>query len=238
VDALLADAADRLAPLVASTVTINRVLASGPIVGAIRAQARAMHADLLVMAPAEQTLRRLVLGATVTRIVRQSRSPVLIVRADASAAYRRPVVAIDFDDAAREVLMFVRRVLAEPGSRVALLHVFDAPFEGLIYLSPSEDAIRTYREQCRQRAQRNLLDLLADIGVDHRRWSRWLELGEPRNVIPAVTSALRADLVVLGTHARSIVGHALLGSVTADVLGRVSCDVLVVPPARTRREAG
>jgi nucleotide-binding universal stress UspA family protein len=216
VDALLADAAERLAPLVAPTVKLDRVHASGPRIGAIGAQARAMHADLLVMAAPAQPLSRLVLGAIVTRIVRRAKCSVLIVRAEASAAYRRPVLAIDFDDAAREVLTSARRVLAEPRPPVALLHVFDAPFQGLIYPSTPEDAIRAYREQCRQRADRNLLDLLADVGVDDRRWTKHLEFGEPRNKIPEVTAALRADLVVLGTHARSIVGRALLGSVAAE----------------------
>jgi hypothetical protein len=42
----------------------------------------------------------------------------------------------------------------------------------------------------------------------------------------------RADLLLLGTHGRAGLAHALLGTVAGDVLRDVQCDVLVVPPRR------
>jgi nucleotide-binding universal stress UspA family protein len=99
-DALLADGAEQLASILPS-VTLERVLTPGPTIGAIRDLARATGADLLVIAPAEHALRRLVHGATTTRIVRHSHCPVLVVRAEVAVAYQRPLVAIDFDEAAR-----------------------------------------------------------------------------------------------------------------------------------------
>ena len=41
----------------------------------------------------------------------------------------------------------------------------------------------------------------------------------------------KPDLVVIGTHARGGIGHALLGSVAECVLVEAPCDVLAVPPA-------
>jgi len=190
------------------------------------------------MGPAERVLRKVVLGATATRTVRHSKCPVLVVRAAADAPYRRAVLAIDFDDSAREVLTFAHRVFDAREMSIAVVHVYDAPFQGLIYPSSPEDAIHAYRDECRQRAERKLLDLRAETGVvDDRRWWRHVRYGEPRQVVPTMTAQLGADLVVLGSHARSIVGHALLGSVAADVLDRVHCDVLIVPPAKGRRDA-
>ena len=42
-----------------------------------------------------------------------------------------------------------------------------------------------------------------------------------------------ADLIVLGTHGRTGIAHAVLGSVAERVVQRASCPVLVVPYART-----
>ncbi|NTX17898.1 universal stress protein, partial [Myxococcus sp. CA056] len=56
--------------------------------------------------------------------------------------------------------------------------------------------------------------------------------GSPRTVIPDVVAKSRADLLLLGTHGRAGIAHALLGTVAGDVLRDVTCDVLVVPPRR------
>jgi nucleotide-binding universal stress UspA family protein len=41
-----------------------------------------------------------------------------------------------------------------------------------------------------------------------------------------------ADLLILGTHARAGLAHALLGSVAEWAIGSVPCDILIARPVR------
>jgi nucleotide-binding universal stress UspA family protein len=46
----------------------------------------------------------------------------------------------------------------------------------------------------------------------------------------------RADLIAVGTHGRSGIAHALIGSVAEWVIQTAACDVLVARPARVSFE--
>ena len=65
------------------------------------------------------------------------------------------------------------------------------------------------------------------------RWSMRLEEGDPIEVISQVVSEMAPDLLVMGTHGRSGLLKALIGSVTEEALRSLSVDILAVPPART-----
>jgi nucleotide-binding universal stress UspA family protein len=49
-------------------------------------------------------------------------------------------------------------------------------------------------------------------------------------VIVACVETTKPDLIVVGTHARGGLQHALLGSVAQWVLTEAPCDVLAAPP--------
>ena len=52
--------------------------------------------------------------------------------------------------------------------------------------------------------------------------------GDPRSVLRTEVDRLTPDLLVLGTHGRVGISHALLGSVAEDFLNKPPCDVLAV----------
>lgn len=54
--------------------------------------------------------------------------------------------------------------------------------------------------------------------------------GDPAESILAAAEAESADLIVVGSHRRSPMGRAILGSVSDQVVRSASCPVLVVPP--------
>jgi nucleotide-binding universal stress UspA family protein len=56
--------------------------------------------------------------------------------------------------------------------------------------------------------------------------------GYPAREIVRHAQKTGADLIVLGTHGRTGVAHAILGSVAERVVQHASCPVLVIPPAR------
>jgi universal stress protein E len=64
------------------------------------------------------------------------------------------------------------------------------------------------------------------------RWPVRLEEGTPMETIARVVSDMRPDLVVMGTHSRSALLKALIGSVTEEALRSLSVDILAVPPRK------
>jgi nucleotide-binding universal stress UspA family protein len=87
------------------------------------------------------TLRDSFLGSTAERVLRQARLPVLVVRLAPRAAYRRPALALDLDEAAHEAVRLLLLVLPPPrpppacraarptcggGSRLIPPHLHDA----------------------------------------------------------------------------------------------------------------
>ena len=62
------------------------------------------------------------------------------------------------------------------------------------------------------------------------------QVGDPRDLVLRSAKPPRADILALGTHGRSGLARALLGSVAESVTRQASIDVLVVP-ARFRSDA-
>ncbi len=58
--------------------------------------------------------------------------------------------------------------------------------------------------------------------------------GEPVESIIAAAEAEAADMIVVGSHRRSPMGRAILGSVSDRVVREATCPVLVVPPGPLR----
>ncbi|MGE0022040.1 MAG: universal stress protein [Hyphomicrobium sp.] len=166
--------------------------------------------------------------------------PVLVVRLAARAPYRRPAIALDFDDAAHDALALMQRVLPAP-LRVLVIHAFESLYKGRVYMSLTEDAAAEWREQFRQTASRRLATLIATylarakVRPGEVPWTTHLKCGSPRLVIKKAVKKADTDLLVLGTHGFTGVTHLFLGTVAGDVLRDVACDVLVVPPRPLRK---
>jgi nucleotide-binding universal stress UspA family protein len=56
-------------------------------------------------------------------------------------------------------------------------------------------------------------------------------VGTPAGAICAYAHAIGADLIVMGTHGRTGLSHALLGSVAEGVVRRARCPVMTIPAA-------
>jgi nucleotide-binding universal stress UspA family protein len=68
-------------------------------------------------------------------------------------------------------------------------------------------------------------------GFDQATWSIHVGEGSPFEVIERAVKANRPDLLVMGTHGRSGLARALLGSVVEEALRSLDVDILAVPPA-------
>ena len=66
------------------------------------------------------------------------------------------------------------------------------------------------------------------MGVDPGRLHKVLAHGEVHQVLSREVERLKPDLLAMGTHGRTGIAHAFLGSIAEDLLGRPPCDALAV----------
>ena len=242
----LAAQAARVAKALRRDISIEHRVSVGSPAAEIADRAARLKADVIVMGRgAGRAVRDSFLGSTAEQVMRQARTPVLVVRSPsrspAPGAYLRPAVGLDVDDAAEPVLAMLFRVLPPPRPRVTIVHAYDAPYLAMAYADLSADEIKVEEQRYRQTAvpriaQAVMRALQAQDGLanDVRGFNTHVRYGDPRSVIKAAVAKLNTDLLVLGTRAHSGVAHMFLGTVAGDVLRDVRCDVLVVPPRRPR----
>ena len=235
-------AASQLVPRLPAGVRVVTRVTVGAAAAEIARLARLRKAELIVMGRGGgSTLRDIFLGSTAERVIRAGPLPVLVVRLRPHGAYQCPLLALDMDEAAPEVLPLALRVLPSPRPLAGLIHAYEIPSHGLIYPSLAPEQSQEHRRQSQQKALHELTRLAATALAEEKAapgefsWKAHIHHGSPRTVIPKVVAKTGADLLVLGTRGHTGAAHVLLGTVAGDVLREVPCDVLVVPPSPGRR---
>lgn len=217
----------------------SEILEGHPHVELIR-MARRVNAELVVVGRhGKHSLREKLLGSTTERVVRHSEIPTLVVTSKKTSPYRCPMVAVDLaDDLAiiQGLVDLALMLIAPDADRLMLVHAFQAPFERrLRYLLGNSD-LAEYRAEYKQEAIRALMKLRGDIVAPNVAVRTVLARGEPERSIVREASRRGADLLVLGTHGRRGIAHALLGSVAEEVLRRATCDIAILRPRDVRFE--
>ena len=225
--------ARRVARKLPKRAVVRAVVKIGAAATEIARQARSVKAELIVMGRGGgRTLRDVFLGSTAERVIRHGQRPVLVVRQPVSTTYRRPMVALELDPVAHELLAWVRQMIPAPRPRIGWVHAYEVPFKSLIYPSLSVEQLDDYRDHARRQVHDRFARFLASgpANAEPLSWTAHVRHGSPRSVIQQAVIKARTDLLVLGTHGRTGAAHAFLGTVAGDVLREVPCDVLVVPP--------
>jgi nucleotide-binding universal stress UspA family protein len=139
------------------------------------------------------------------------------------------LVPVDFSKASRHALELARELARDAGpARVVLVHACFVPVEiEALVGSAAYEAI----EDIDSRAGRDLDDLVAeleDVGISCERVT---VRGSPEKVVLDVAQSQDADLIVMGTHGRTGLGHFFLGSVAERVVRHAQCPVLTTSVA-------
>lgn len=137
----------------------------------------------------------------------------------------RIVVAYDFSEPAERALAYACGLASAMGSSLTIVYAFTLPafgfFDGGVVGPESVPDV--------MRAASEALAKLVDAHRAHgHSVDGVLRHGEPWEQIQAVADERGADLVVVGTHGRTGVARALLGSVAESVIRTSTRPVLVV----------
>jgi nucleotide-binding universal stress UspA family protein len=226
------EAADRLDAILAEAsvgIHSDRIVVEGTPFEILLDLSHDRKADLVVIGPGmPRNLREKVLGSTADRIVRSTSVPVLVVRLERAAPYRRVVVAADLSPPSLSASKEARAVA--PEASIEHIHAVEMPLafeQALLRAGTSGAEIAAYRRTRLNVARDRLRAAFAAKDSSGRQRLRIVR-GDARDIMVRQATNGRTDLVALGTHGRGAVAQALLGSVTRHVLRSAECDVLVV----------
>ncbi len=145
--------------------------------------------------------------------------------------WKRILCPIDFSDASRAALETAAELAKRFGAMVALFHAYPVP--GYTFPDGSFVASSKMLDELSGQASRHMEEwkaLAEGMGVGHVEVAT--AVGEPAQEILIFAKAQHADLIVIGTHGRTGLQHALMGSVAERVVRRATSPVLTVrPPA-------
>jgi universal stress protein E len=209
------------------------IVTGDPFDGILKAAAD-LHADLIVMGShRKQLLLDIFIGTTIERVIRKRLFPVLMVNHEAQRKYENVVVPVDMSEASANALRVGLSTGLIDREGATLLHGFLALPEGKTSLvGPDRASMSDYVASERQRATDELATFLVANDLSRARWSLRIEEGGPMEVISRAVAEMRPDLLVMGTHGRSALLKALIGSVTEEALRSLNVDILAVPLKR------
>jgi nucleotide-binding universal stress UspA family protein len=145
-------------------------------------------------------------------------------------AIRHILVPSDFSEPSRAALEYAAELARAFAASLDVLHVWEAP----VFIPPASlldagVADLTLVEVFRKNAEEGLAKFVeAAKKREIVGRASFAELGCPAQVITDFARNRGYDLIVLGTHGRTGLSHALIGSVAERVVRHASCPVLAV----------
>ncbi len=139
------------------------------------------------------------------------------------------VCALDLSDQSERVLAWAMDLAAQHHASVVLVTVVEDFFPYTeIYKSLREMGVAKALDEVRGEIEKELEGFAAthrEAGIEV---DTTVRTGRPDREVVALAKEVGADLVVIGSHGRTGIDHALLGSVAEKVLRKAPCPVLTV----------
>ncbi|MDX8355714.1 universal stress protein [Cognatiyoonia sp. IB215182] len=225
------------------------VAAGKPFLEVIRHVAEA-GCDLVIKAAEPLTsVNRFLFASTDQHLLRKCPCPVWLQTPTAPVSPKRIIAAIDLDlwDAAepetltdlnRQVVNVARALANVPDAQVIVLHAWDAIGEGLVWAFTTGKNARLSADRyvnevldARLKAMNAFMASIngPDSNAKHLVVPK-LVRGAPEEVIEAQSRMLNADLVVMGTVARTGISGIFIGNTAENIINSLGCPILAVKP--------
>ncbi len=140
------------------------------------------------------------------------------------ATFKHVLVATDFEASSERALVLALELAGDSGSQLTVLHACEVPSYAYTELS---FAAADLLEPIAEIARAKLDELLERVRRSCPRAQAILKTGVPWQQVLATAAEVGADLIVLGTHGRRGMAHALLGSVAEKVVRLSAIPVLI-----------
>ena len=166
-------------------------------------------------------------------MIRTGPYPVLMANREAETPYRTALAAVDMSEPSAHAIRTGMKSGMLNGAQLTLVHAFLPLAKGKMSSAGlSRDSIDEYVASEHRRAADEMIGFLDTNAMAEHQRSMIIEEGAPFGVISSAVQRLQPNVLVIGTHGRSGIAKALLGSLTEEVLRSLDVDIFAVPPAR------
>ena len=199
--------------------------------------ARELDADLIALSTRGHSgLKHLLLGSTAERVVRNAPCPVLVTRkrkqkskaASQSVAVRTILVPTDFSQCSLAGTEYAASLARKFNATLRLFHAM-YPYTNYVFIDRAGVRLSGLAEAMEETARQEMdalkqLDFLQSVPVQTE-----ILPGAAVDEICAAAGEPDIDLIVISTHGRTGLKHALIGSVAEHVVRYAERPVMVVP---------
>lgn len=225
----------------------HNVLTGTGFIEIIRTVLRNEH-DLVIKPAENPSFVERIFGSDDIQLLRQCPCPVWLMQPMEKSNYECIMAAVDFDPLEPETVgRGLNMEILELSSSLALsdfatlnfVHVWDVPEAGFVELwSDNPEAVTAKLFQGAKTHHQNGMQMLRRILHDHISQKAYEYIsphfhvlqGSAKTVIPEMATQLKADLVVMGTVARTGIAGLLVGNTADTILEQLRCSVLALKP--------
>ena len=193
--------------------------------------AQSTGADLIIKTASQDGLAMPLRAPDDWNLLRHAEVPVLLTQPKAWAKIPTVVAAIDVYDPDHEdlnarILSTAQHLAHQLGGELHLASIFPQLNKWLDELTSVQSYVKL-RKDVEEEVFAELATFAAREGVE--KYHPHAVEGEPVDAMRNLVGLIEADIVVLGTKARTGVSGVLLGNTAEKLLHAVTCDVLTVP---------
>lgn len=181
--------------------------------------------DLIVLGITRHNMAALFTGTTAERIIRVGDIPVLMAKDPAEGPYQRVLVATDNSPSAARALFCALAVA--PKATFCVVHVAHVPFKGLLGQQAHDDMRSEHDQGFNDKLAAHISQAATALGIDPPEPTVLIEEGDVTHILRRKIGEFNPDLLVLGTHGRAALHHALVGSLAQKMLSDPPADVLI-----------
>lgn len=151
------------------------------------------------------------------------------------------LVPVDFSAHSERAVRYAMTLATRFGAHLTLLHVVEDPFvTGAWQAEAFIPNMPELLAELKKAAQAQMTELKARVAAQGVVAVTTVIQGQPARAIVDEATAGHFDLIVMGTHGRSGLSHAFMGSIAERVVQKAPCAVLTVretDPAALKRAA-
>jgi nucleotide-binding universal stress UspA family protein len=142
---------------------------------------------------------------------------------------KRILVPVDFSAHSEKAARYATTLANRFGARVSLLHVVEDPFvTGAWRAEAFVPNIPELLDELVKAAQVQIGELKARLAAQGLGVETAVITGQPAHSIVELATVGAFDLIVMGTHGRTGLSHAFMGSIAERVVQKAPCAVLTV----------
>lgn len=208
--------------------------------------------DLVIKMAESGGLLDRVFGSDDMHLLRKCPCPVWLVKSKSPETYKRILASVDVDDdypgeelttrhqLNLQILEMASSLAVSEFSELHVVHAWEAIGESAMrsaIMKRPEGEIGAYVEGVKQEHKKNLKllmdEVMSSLGSsvsDYIKPKSHLLKGSPRQEVPLFANEIKADLVVMGTVARTGISGFFMGNTAENILNRLNCSVLAIKP--------